>query len=271
MIHVVTAENRRLYAGALAEMHRLRRTCCDDERGPADLVIRDGGEYDAFDDRRAIYLMSLGPEGRVGCAMRLRPTVSGSLLTGCFPRLLAPDEAGIDAPDTWEISRYFAAPHCLGPSGVAIRAEIRLAALETVHARGGRRLAGVVELAVLPRLISATGWRIRTLGLPAPTTRGVVQAIEIEVTEAAIEDLAETFGLDRCVGLELGPEEAGGAPPHEVEALVRLARGDTDRSRILGALIRRILEIQDGMEEERLIGMVSYVEALLRESSGRLH
>lgn len=271
MIHVVTAENRRLYAEGLAAMHRLRHAHCDEERGSVALTLRDGGEYDAFDDEKAIYLLSLGEDGQVGCAMRLRPAAAGSLLASHFPHLLARDEPALDAEDAWEISRYVAAPHCLGDGAVTVRAEIRMAALEVVHARGGRRLAGLVDLAVLPRLIGATGWRIRTLGLPAPTTRGVAQAVEIEVTAAAIEDLAETFGLEHGVTLELNPAQTGGAPPHEVEALVRLARGGSDRSRILAALIRRILELQDGTDEERLIGMVSYVEALLRESPGRLH
>lgn len=271
MIHVVTAENRRLYTEGLAAMHRLRHAHCDEERGAVELRVRDGGEYDLFDDEKAIYLLGLGDQGQVGCAMRLRPAAASSLLNGHFPHLLACDEPALDAADAWEISRYVAAPHCLGEGGVAVRAEIRLAALEAVHARGGRRLAGLVDVALLPRLIGASGWRIRTLGLPAPSARGVSQAVEIEVTQAAIEDLAETFGLEHGVTLELDPAQTGGAPPHEVEALVRLARGGSDRSRILAALIRRILQIQDGTDEERLIGMVSYVEALLRESEGRLH
>lgn len=271
MIHLVTADNRRLYVEAMAEMHRLRRTYCGDERRATDLTIRDGGEYDAFDDDKAVYLLSLGADGRVGCAMRLRPTAGGSLLARDFAHLLAADEPGLEAPDAWEISRYFAAPHCLGASGVRTRAEIRLAALEVVHARGGRRLAGVVDLAVLPRLIGSTGWRVRPLGLPAPGHSSVTQAIEIEVTEAAIEDLAETFGLDRQVSLELDGRHVGGGAPHEVEALVRLVRGGSDGSRVLAALIRRILQLQDGAEEERLLGIVSYVEALLRERDGAFH
>lgn len=271
MIHVVTAENRRLYVEALADMHRLRRRYCTDERRPADLTIRDGGEYDAFDDDKAVYLLSLGPDGQVGCAMRLRPTASGSLLARDFAHLLAADEPGLEAPDAWEISRYFTTPHCLRGSGVSVRAEIRLAALEVVQARGGRRLAGLVDLAILPRLISSTGWRVRPLGLPAPTRSGVAQAIEIEVTEAAIEDLAETFGLDRHVALELDGRRLGDGAPHEVEALIRLVRGGSDRSRILAALIRRILELQDGAAEDRLLGMVSYVEALLRGGEGLVH
>jgi len=54
MIHIVTSANRALYAAALAEMHRLRKVHFVDERGWTAMTVRDGGEYDAYDDDQAV-------------------------------------------------------------------------------------------------------------------------------------------------------------------------------------------------------------------------
>src|ERR1700742_2143493 len=71
MIHVVTAANRHLYSEALAEMHRLRRIHFVEERGWTGLTVRDGGEYDAYDDEHAIYLLGIEANGSVSCSARM--------------------------------------------------------------------------------------------------------------------------------------------------------------------------------------------------------
>jgi len=199
MIHVITAKNHHVYAEALTEMHRLRRMHFVEERGWSGLMVRDGGEYDAYDDDKTVYLLSLDQDGRVGCSMRMRPAETGSILTDVFPHLVAADEPPLARPDVWEISRYFAAPHCRGRGGVSRQAEIRLAALEVAHACGVNRLIGMIDLEILPGMLSASGWRVRTLGLPAPYQEGTAQAIEVQVSRGAIIDMAETFGIEAAV------------------------------------------------------------------------
>ena len=54
------------------------------------------------------------------------------------------------------------------------------------------------------------------------------------------------------------------AGPHDIEALVKLAQSGSDGSRVITALVRRIVEIQGEADEEELLSMVAYVEALLR-------
>lgn len=272
MIHVVTADNRHLYADALRDMHRLRRVHFVEERGWAAMTVReDGGEYDQYDDRRTVYLLSLDDDGRVGCSMRMRPAADGSVLTDIFPHLVAADEPSLNRPDVWEISRYFAAPHCRGQSGRRRQAEIRLASLEVARAHGVNRLIGMIDLEILPGMLTASGWQVRTLGLPAPYPEGIAQAIEVHVSRAAVLDMAEMFGLDGGVSLELDPARAPQLPPHEIEALLQLGRSGTDRSRVVVALVRRILEIQDRTDEDELMGMVSYVETLLTREGVAAH
>ena len=53
------------------------------------------------------------------------------------------------------------------------------------------------------------------------------------------------------------------AAPHEIEVLIRLAGRGSFGSRVIAALIRRILELQDESDEEGLLRMVAEVEALL--------
>jgi N-acyl-L-homoserine lactone synthetase len=268
MIHVVTAANRHLYAEALEEMHRLRRIHFVEERGWSAKSVRDGGEYDQYDDDKMVYLLSLEDDGRVSCSMRMRPADTGSVLTDVFPHLVAADEPSLNRPDIWEISRYFAASHCRGRAGARRRAEIRLASLEVARQRGVNRLIGMIDLEMLPPMLNGSGWQVRTLGLPAPYDEGIAQAIEVAVSHAAVEEMIETQGLEPAVSLELDPSRAPQLPPQEIEALLRLAHSGADRSRIIVALVRRILEVQDQAEESELLGMVSYVEALV---NGEVH
>jgi acyl-homoserine lactone synthase len=267
MIHVVTADNRDLYRDALREMHQLRRIHFVEERGWNAMTVRDGGEYDPYDDERTVYLMSLDKDGAVGCSMRMRPAETGSILSDVFPHLIAADEPPLTQPDVWEISRYFAARSARGRAGAQARAEVRLASLEVAQARGAKRLIGMIDLEMLPPMLTASGWRVRTLGLPAPYDEGIAQAIEVQVSRGAIIDMAESQGLSEAVSLELDPRRAPQMPPQEIEALLRLAQCDGQHSRILVALVRRVVALQDQVDEEHLLGVVSYVQTLLSARS----
>jgi acyl-homoserine lactone synthase len=263
MIHVVTAANRILYGSALREMHRLRRVHFVEERGWNAMTVRDGGEYDQYDDDKMIYLLSLDEQGDVACSMRMRPAETGSVLCDIFPHLVAADEPPLARPDVWEISRYFAARSARGRGGAKARAEVRLASLEVAHARQVKHLIGMIDLEMLPPMLSASGWRVRPLGLPAPYAEGIAQAIEVQVSRGAIIDMAETMGLSETASLELDPQRAPQLPPHEIEALIRFAQAGGEPARVLVALVRRLVALQDDVEEETLLDLVSYVETVV--------
>lgn len=59
--------------------------------------------------------------------------------------------------------------------------------------------------------------------------------------------------------------------PHEIEILIKLAGSGSFGSRVIAALVRRILEIQDAADEEELLSIVAQVEALLRIEAGDAH
>lgn len=58
--------------------------------------------------------------------------------------------------------------------------------------------------------------------------------------------------------------DAAPAGPRDIEPLAKLAQSGSDGSRVITALVRRIVEIQGEADEEQLLSMVAYVEALLR-------
>jgi N-acyl-L-homoserine lactone synthetase len=269
MIHVVTAANRRLYADALRQMHELRRAHFVEERGWTAMTVRDGGEYDAYDDDQTVYLLAIEADGAVSCSMRMRPALTGSILADVFPHLVAEDEPALARPEVWEISRYFAAPRARGRSGVRRRAEIRLASLEVAMARGAKRLVGMIDLEMLPPMLNGSGWRVRTLGLPAPYDEGIAQAIEVEVSRAAVSDMMETQDLEAPVSLELDPDTAPiRLPPHEIEAILQLEQAGADRLRLIVALVNKLVEMQDKVSEDDLLQTVAYVESLIRSGRG---
>ena len=67
MIHLVTLANRHLYVEAMADLHRLRRKHFVEERGWT-LEIRDDGEYDAYDDDAAAYLIGFSAQRAIEVA-----------------------------------------------------------------------------------------------------------------------------------------------------------------------------------------------------------
>src|SRR6185437_5528427 len=142
MIHMVTCENRALYARQLAEMFRLRKVHFVDERGWSALTVREDLEIDAYDDERTIYFMALDTLGRIQVCMRARPTDDRSMLADSFPHLVAPTAAPVTAPGIWEISRIFATRGARGRQGLVRRAELFLATVEAACALQVTRLVG---------------------------------------------------------------------------------------------------------------------------------
>ena len=260
MIHVVTHENRKLYEDAIAEMHRLRRVHFVEERGWSAMTVRGGGEYDAYDDEAATYLLAIEEDGSITASMRMRPAQSGSILADLFPHLIGEEEPNIGHPRIWEISRYFASGRGRGRGGAKRRAEIRLASLEVALRHKVKRLVGMIDIEVLPAMLDGSGWRVRPLGLPAAYDEGVAQAIVIEVSQAALVEMQESQGLASPVTLNLDASRHPRLPPQEVETLLGLEQVSQTRRRTVLALVRRLAELEAaGASEEELETLVSRV------------
>jgi N-acyl-L-homoserine lactone synthetase len=263
MIHIVTEKNRDLYDDLLREMHRLRKVHFVDERGWSAMTVKDGGEYDDYDDAKAVYLLAVEPDGSVACSMRMRPAEVGSILQDVFPHLIAADEPSIAKPDAWEISRYFASSAARGKSGFKRRAEIRLASLEVALEHGVKRLVGMIDIEMLAPMLNGSGWRVRPLGLPAPYDEGVAQAIEVQVSRGALIDLEESQGLHSPISFEVDKAVVPNIPPQEIEALLRASNDLGGRQQMLVRLVKRVIELQDHSSEDQLIATVEYLSELI--------
>lgn len=210
MIHLVTQRNRHLYRDALLEMHRLRKAVFVGELKWPLHVREDGGEYDEYDDERAMYLLGFDPDGHVEISMRVRPTDDGKcMIANHFPQLVAPDEAPICAPGVWEGSRIMSLPALRTSTAARKRNQkLQLATIEAAQRYDVSRVLGMIEIFWLAKLSQAL-WRTRTIGQPAAHEGGEVVAFEIDASADAVRDGRERLQVPTA--LHEGAPDA--APP----------------------------------------------------------
>ncbi len=164
MIHVVTAENRHLYKDELIAHHRIRHDIYIVREKWKDLEVRDGGEYDQFDNDDAIYLLAIENDRVVG-GSRFVPTLKPHLLSEIFPSLGTP--RGIPRePDIFEWTRFFS---------ISKRRDLRAGG-----AGSGPLMCGVFEFLIDEEARGFTfvceawwlkhtyewGWKVSPLGFP---------------------------------------------------------------------------------------------------------
>jgi acyl-homoserine lactone synthase len=165
MIHVVTNENMHLYDDALIQSHRLRHEIYIIERGWEGLQVRDGLEYDQFDDDSTIHILAI-EDGVVIGGTRLYPTTKNSIL-----KEVCPDLASIrgipSSPYIYEITRIHAAKEkrASGRFATPVIGQIFVAALTFALEEGISELSVQFEAWWMPRL-QQMGWKLYPLGLP---------------------------------------------------------------------------------------------------------
>ena len=208
MIHIITANNRHIYRDQLAEMHELRRVHFVEERGWSDLTVIGGGEYDAYDDERTVYILALGPSAEVMAGIRARPTDDKCMLTDVFPELVGEDQPALTGSNTWEISRIFTthAARKMKAGGAAFTMDVVLAVMEWTQDGGIDRLVGVIPLHMFAPC-RAGGWNVRMTGLPLDTKDGPIIGIEVANTEADIDAFRRICGRSGRVGHLVTDEE----------------------------------------------------------------
>lgn len=239
MIHIVTEENRSLYA---AEFARLEQLTAD---APHERAALDSG-------LDTIHLLALDGAGQPEFACRLRPAQGfGDLPEG----MIALVDGGAEAlcgPQVLERERIFAAPHLSGPEPAARRrsGELRLAVLEEARDLGADRIIEFVE----PNRLSATlrsSWRTHLLGLPGQR-RGVwVVAVEVDASATATDALRESLARGPSRRLRLTPGEAPWvAAPKEVEIFLSAAQSlAPDQLKPLLKAMREAIADEDGSDD----------------------
>lgn len=199
MIHLVTSENRHLYAGALASMRAMRREQLTTKAGWVDLVVVEEASPEGV---CTVHLLAFDDDMRLEAALRLDPTEEHCLLAQRFPDLVAPGETPKTGRDVWQALDLFTTPvHRVRPSADASArvSELWTAAIELALVNGVARIVGVIDMALYPATLN-TPLDARLVGAPRPYARGVAAGMELELSEALLDRLHESLGVAGPVG-----------------------------------------------------------------------
>lgn len=199
-VHVITSDNRTLYAEALEEHHRIRHSIFVGERGWSDLFRPDGRDVDAYDDNNSIYLLAIDNTKIVG-GQRLYPTVLPHMLSDVFPFLVKKNIPSCDS--IFEISRYFVVKdRRFGRTDCIMLAGL----LEFCIDEEITQLTAVVETWWLPRWQQA-GFKVRPLGLPVVVEGQPSFAAVIDISSETLASVRRIAGLRGPVLIRQGLEK----------------------------------------------------------------
>lgn len=194
MLHLVIRANRALYAGEMLALHRARRAVFVDQLGWGLRVAADGGEYDEYDDDRALNLIGFDAAGQVVSGVRMRPADDRTMLGDHFADRLPADMRAIGDGRTWEVSRGFSQEKGVRGPAWRRRAAVMTAPLEIAHAAGIDRYVGFTDVTLLP-LYATVGWRMRLLAEAAPYGEGDGVPYEAEVSADVLAAIRQNWGL----------------------------------------------------------------------------
>jgi acyl homoserine lactone synthase len=223
VIHLVTAENARAYEAEILDLHHARKRVFVDQLGWK-LRLRDGAEYDEYDDERAMNAIGFDIDGKVAMNGRFRPTDDNrSMLMDHFAHSLWPDVGPINGPKTWEFSRALSLETGIKRHNLQRKAACMLVPLEVALEAGVERYIGFADLAIFPFFVTM-GWRVSFLGDPIHYGEGDGAAFTVEVSEEAVQEMRSRWGLKDPAHIYLGLEDLNGVRP--LERAVQLAAED---------------------------------------------
>ena len=198
MIHIVTAENRRLYAKELREHHRLRYDIYVRENKWKNLKIEDGCESDQFDNDDAVYILAI-EDGHVIGGSRFVPTVKPHLLSEVFPHLA--DVKGVPrSPDIFEWTRLFAVAERRDRKGFdgRVTGQVLCGGLEFLLGEEATGFTIVTEVYWLART-HGWGWKLSPLGMPAMVDGEWLVASYIPADFETLQATRRRYGIQESV------------------------------------------------------------------------
>ena len=198
MIHIVTAENRKLYEKELLEHHRIRHDIYIHENKWKNLKVENGCESDQFDNDDAIYILAI-EDGRVVGGSRFMPTIKPHLLSEVFPSL-----AGVKgvprSPDVFEWTRLFAVAERRDRKGFDghVTGQVLCGGLEFLLGEEAAGFTIVTEAYWLARTHS-WGWKLSPLGLPALIEGEWLVASYIAIDVETLHATRQRYGIEEPV------------------------------------------------------------------------
>ncbi len=198
MIHIITAENRKLYAKELLEHHRIRCDIYVRENRWKNLKVEDGRESDQFDNDDAIYILAI-EDGRVLGGSRFVPTIKPHLLSEVFPSLA--DIRGVPrSPDIFEWTRLFALAEQRDRRTTpgSITGQVLCGGLEFLLGEEATAFTLVTEAWWLSRT-QTWGWKLSPLGMPALIEGEWLVASRVAVDFETLQATRRRYGIEESV------------------------------------------------------------------------
>ena len=197
MIDLVLPEARFDFAGALMEMHHDRKQVFVDRFGWQLPAKGSWLEVDQFDNEYAVYLLARSSEGRHQGSVRLLPSSRPHMMDTLFSHLCPEGVPG--GEDIWEISRLVTNPtDASGTSILRVHRLLALALVEFARVNGIRSYTLVTEAYRVPALLSI-GWPVVPLGLPTICEGELLQALQIRLGAATLEQMRARLRIEHPV------------------------------------------------------------------------
>jgi acyl-homoserine lactone synthase len=193
MIFIVNAENRRLFAAEIGEMHRQRKRVFVDAGGWKVPVVGDM-EIDSYDRADTIYLIAKTDlDGPVLASVRLLPTVVPHLMSDLF--LDACNGVVPRGPGVWEASRFCAMPTLESQrTRAGLLWEIICGVMETALLFGVEQITFVANAALFPLAFNC-GWQAEQLGPTLQYDSDEITAVAVRITPEGLRDVRRRFGI----------------------------------------------------------------------------
>ncbi len=201
MLHLITYDNRSLYERDIDALHRARKAVFVDELGWR-LSVRDGMEFDEYDDDRAMHIVGFDSDENVAMGIRIRPADDRSMLGDHFAHHLPAGMRPIGDGRTWEVSRGFCRERGLRRGAMMRKAACMLAPLEIALEAGIDRYVGFTDVRMLS-LYYHVGWKLSLLGDPQPYGEGDGVAYEAEVSATVVADIRRAWGIPAPAAIQL--------------------------------------------------------------------
>ncbi len=198
MIHVVTAENRKLYERELLEHHRIRHDIYVRENHWQGLKVEDGRESDQFDNDDTVYILAI-EDGRVVGGSRFVPSIKPHLLSEVFPALAA--VRGIPrSPDVFEWTRLFAVAERRDRAAPAksVTGRVLCGGLEFLLGEEATGFTLVTEAWWLSRT-HIWGWKLSPLGMPMLVDGEWLVASYVAVDHETLQATRRHYGVEGSV------------------------------------------------------------------------
>jgi len=202
MLHIIpgyargTRENKPL----IDQMHALRAKAFHDRRGWR-VTVKDGREYDAFDDLDPLYVLVSNGEGRLASSLRLLPTTGPYMMSDVFPEVQGPTGL-LRSPFIWESSRFCADRDVVsdfGHDGInTITRMMLLGGMQELHRNGVTQVVSVYDILV-ERILKRSGLIFERLGPVVKYDEGLKTTSGIfEINDAAIMRMKRLLGRQFC-------------------------------------------------------------------------